>query len=159
MPSFFSSVMCHSLNRPEVSGDAQSVFSISLSGPTMLIILLILLLCLIKVLTSRSEYTPLPGPTQYPLVGRVHALQSTWLKFKQWADKYGPIYRTTVFGVQFLIISDEDIVEDLLVKRAKMYSDRPAMPSVVDSKSTNGSMEYLPLMGRNSRLSVRSIAG
>jgi hypothetical protein len=103
-----------------------------------------------------NKYVPIPGPTQIPFVGRVHdlPLQYTWLKFKEWADEYGPMYLTSMFGHKLLVLSDETIVEDLLVKRAKIYSDRPMMRSVVDSKSTHGSMEYLPLMGKNRRLLV-----
>jgi hypothetical protein len=103
-----------------------------------------------------NKYTPIPGPFQIPFVGRVHdlPLQYTWLKFKEWADEHGPIYLTSMFGTKLLVLSDEKIVEDLLVKRAKIYSDRPMMRSVVDSKSTHGSMEYLPLMGKNRELNV-----
>lgn len=72
-----------------------------------------------------------------------------WLKFKEWADIYGPIYRTKMLGANFVIISDESIAEDILVKRAKVYSDRPEIKSLFDAKSTHGSMEYLPLMGKN----------
>lgn len=84
-------------------------------------------------------------------VGRIHDLPINfmWLKFKEWADIYGPIYRTTMLGANFIIISDEKVAEDLLVKRAKIYSDRPEMKSLFDSKSSTGTMEYLPLMGRN----------
>jgi hypothetical protein len=56
-----------------------------------------------------------------------------------------------MLGAKFVIVSDEKIVEDLLVKRAKIYSDRPQIRSLFDPKSTHGSMEYLPLMGRNSK--------
>jgi hypothetical protein len=59
-----------------------------------------------------------------------------------------------MLGAKFIIISDEKIAEDLLVKRAKIYSDRPQIRSLFDAKSTYGSMEYLPLMGRNSESSV-----
>ncbi|KAK5241092.1 hypothetical protein LTR16_009777, partial [Cryomyces antarcticus] len=72
-----------------------------------------------------------------------------WLKFKEWADIYGPIYKTRMLGATFIVISDEKMAEELLVKRAKIYSDRPQIRSLFDSKSTHGSMEYLPLMGRN----------
>lgn len=102
------------------------------------------------------KYTKIPGPTQLPYVGRVHdlPLKYTWLKFKEWSDKHGPIYLTSMFGHKLLVLSDEKIVEDLLVKRAKIYSDRPSMMSVNDSKSTHGSMEYLPLMGKNGMLNL-----
>lgn len=88
-----------------------------------------------------------------PYIGRIHDLPINymWLKFKEWADIYGPIYKTEMLGATFLVVSDEKIAEELLVKRAKTYSDRPVIRSLFDSKSTNGSMEYLPLMGKNSK--------
>jgi hypothetical protein len=55
-----------------------------------------------------------------------------------------------MLGTKFVVISDEKMAEELLVKRAKTYSDRPAVRSLIDSKSTDGGMEYLPLMGKNS---------
>lgn len=93
----------------------------------------------------------LPGPALIPWVGRIHDLpiDFMWLKFKEWADMYGPIYRTKMLGANFVVISDESIAEDILVKRAKVYSDRPEIKSLFDAKSTYGSMEYLPLMGKN----------
>lgn len=102
-----------------------------------------------------AKYNPrgLPGPTLVPWVGRIHDLpiQFMWLKFKEWADIYGPIYRTKMLGDNFVIITDESIAEEILVKRAKVYSDRPEIKSLFDAKSTHGSMEYLPLMGKNSK--------
>jgi hypothetical protein len=114
------------------------------------------LIHLAKQWAHDKKYIPIPGPRQIPFVGRVHdlPLQYTWLKFKEWADEHGPMYITSMFGTKLLVLSDETIVEDLLVKRAKIYSDRPSMRSVVDSKSTHGSMEYLPLMGKNRELNV-----
>lgn len=95
----------------------------------------------------------LPGPKQLPVLGRIHDLpiEYMWLKFKEWADIYGPIYYTSMLGTKFIVVSDEKMAEELLVKRAKIYSDRPAVRSLFDSKSTHGSMEYLPLMGKNRR--------
>lgn len=100
---------------------------------------------------DKNEPAQFPGPALVPWIGRVHDLpiQYMWLKFKEWADTYGPIYRTQMLGANFLVISDEQIAEELLVKRAKIYSDRPVIRSLFDSKSTHGSMEYLPLMGKN----------
>jgi hypothetical protein len=100
-----------------------------------------------------SKYNPrgLPGPALVPWVGRIHDLpiDAMWLKFNEWAETYGPIYRTKMLGANFVIITDEKIAEDILVKRAKVYSDRPEIRSLFDPKSTHGSMEYLPLMGKN----------
>jgi hypothetical protein len=98
----------------------------------------------------------LPGPNLIPWVGRIHDLpiDFMWLKFKEWADIYGPIYRTKMLGANFVIISDEGMAEEMLVKKAKVYSDRPEIKSLFDAKSTYGSMEYLPLMGKNRKLGL-----
>ncbi|KAK8063971.1 hypothetical protein PG996_008623 [Apiospora saccharicola] len=91
-----------------------------------------------------------PGPTQIPWVGRIHDLpiQLMWLKFKEWADIHAidGFYRTTMLGANFVIVTDEKVAEDLLVRRARTNSDRPVIQSLFNNKS---SMEYLPLMGRN----------
>lgn len=107
-----------------------------------------------KSYTNLEDAKPrqFPGPYLLPYIGRIHDLpiQYMWLKFKERADIYGPIYKTKMLGATFLVVSDERIAEELLVKRAKTYSDRPQIRSLFDSKSTHGPMEYLPLMGRNS---------
>lgn len=104
-----------------------------------------------------AKYNPqgLPGPTLLPWIGRIHDLpiDYMWLKFYEWSQKFGPIYRTKMLGANFIIISDEDVCEEILTKKAKIYSDRPEIKSLFDAKSTYGSMEYLPLMGRNSKFS------
>lgn len=107
-----------------------------------------------NVRKRKNDPHELPGPTLLPYFGRIHDLpiEKMWLKFDEWAKIYGPIYRTEMLGTKFIIVTDEKIIEDLLVKRAKYNSDRPAVPSLFDSKSTNGSMEYLPLMGHNRKL-------
>jgi hypothetical protein len=107
----------------------------------------------IAISKRNAKYNPrgLPGPALVPWVGRIHDLpiDYMWLKFKEWSDTYGPIYRTKMLGANFVIVSDEAMAEEILVKRAKVYSDRPQIRSLYDSKSTHGSMEYLPLMGKN----------
>lgn len=119
-----------------------------------------LLASLFNALKSRqawkNEATEPPGPALIPWIGRIHDLpvQHMWLKFAEWAQMYGPIYRTQMLGDNFVIITDEKVAEDLLVKRAKIFSDRPQIRSLFDPKSTDGSMEYLPLMGKNRTSSV-----
>ncbi|KAK8125468.1 uncharacterized protein PG998_001227 [Apiospora kogelbergensis] len=89
------------------------------------------------------------GPRQMPFIGRIHDLpiQFMWLKFKEWSDMYAKdrgFYMTEMLGAKFLIVSEEKIAEELLVKRSKYNSDRPSVKSLFDSKR-----EYLPLMGKN----------
>ena len=107
---------------------------------------------------KRYNVQNMPGPWLVPWVGRIHDLpiEFMWLKFQEWANTYGPIYRTKMLGANFVVITDEKIAEDMLVKKAKLYSDRPEIKSLFDAKSTYGSMEYLPLMGKNRKLNVDS---
>jgi hypothetical protein len=122
------------------------------------------LLSLINKIQSKQAWknksTEPPGPALVPWVGRVHDLpiEKMWLKFAEWSETYGPLYRTQMLGDNFIIVSDEKIAEDLLVKRAKIYSDRPQIRSLFDAKSTDGSMEYLPLMGKNGMFSLKIIS-
>ncbi|KAI1652882.1 cytochrome P450 [Daldinia decipiens] len=90
----------------------------------------------------------IPGPQQFPIVGRVHDLDRfcMWKKFKEWADIYGPIYRTSMMGQQFIIISDHKIAEELLVKRGHIYSGRPQIRALFDHKTGPG---YVALMDRH----------
>ncbi|KAK3988833.1 cytochrome P450 [Cladorrhinum sp. PSN332] len=77
-----------------------------------------------------------PGPKQYPIVGRIHDLPrfSLWLKFQEWAHEHGPIYQTRAVDSVFVIVSDEKIAEELLVKRGHIYSGRPQIRSLIDHK-------------------------
>ncbi|KAI0004845.1 cytochrome P450 [Xylariaceae sp. FL0662B] len=109
---------------------------------------------LFNVYREMNHSRKVPGPRLLPYIGRIHDLPVNymWLKFKEWADQYSGangFYFTEMLGARFLVITDEKIAEELLVKRAKHNSDRPLVRSLFDSKSTHGSMEYLPLMGRN----------
>jgi hypothetical protein len=91
-----------------------------------------------------------PGPKQYPIVGRVHDLPrfSLWLKFKEWADIHGPIYQTRALTATFVIVSDEKIAEELLVKRGHIYSGRPQIRSLFNHKEGPA---YLALMDRHGK--------
>ncbi|KAI1799152.1 cytochrome P450 [Daldinia bambusicola] len=109
---------------------------------------------LVKLFREINHPRKIPGPTLLPYIGRIHDLpiQFMWLKFKEWADQYAGtdgFYFTEMLGAKFLVVTKEKIAEELLVKRAKYNSDRPMVRSLFDSKSTFGSMEYLPLMGKN----------
>ncbi|KAI0102927.1 cytochrome P450 [Nemania sp. FL0031] len=104
-----------------------------------------------RIISSRrnagSSKKVFPGPQQFPFVGRVHDLDrfQMWKKFKEWADIHGPIYRTSMVGQQFIVISDEKIAEELLVKRGNKYAGRPQIRALFDHKTGPG---YVALMDR-----------
>ncbi|KAH8676106.1 cytochrome P450 [Xylariales sp. PMI_506] len=112
-----------------------------------------LLFSLVRELLSRrsqqvKKVRNIPGPQQFPVVGRVHDLDrfSMWKKFKEWGDIHGPIYRTSMLGQQFIIVSSEDIAQELLIKRGHIYSGRPQIRALFDHKTGPG---YVALMDRH----------
>ncbi|KEZ39888.1 Cytochrome P450 [Scedosporium apiospermum] len=78
-----------------------------------------------------------PGPKQYPIIGRVHDLPrfGLWLKFKEWADEFGPIYQTSMLGQKFVIISDEQMATELLVKKGNNFAGRPQIRALINHKA------------------------
>lgn len=88
-----------------------------------------------------------PGPRQFPFVGRVHDLPkySMWLKFKEWTDTYGPIYETSMMGQRFIIIADEGIAQELLIKKSNSLAGRMQIRALLDHRA---SPVYLALQDR-----------
>ncbi|KAI9880947.1 MAG: hypothetical protein M1823_006693, partial [Watsoniomyces obsoletus] len=66
-----------------------------------------------------------------------------WLKFKEWADEYGPFYQVNAFGTTLVVISKASIANEFLGLRGSIYSDRPAliMPGLI---TENGFLEVEP---------------
>ncbi|KAI1145323.1 cytochrome P450 [Nemania diffusa] len=112
------------------------------------------LLRLYTLFRQINDPKKVPGPTLIPYLGRIHDLPINfmWLKLHEWANQYSGLngfYLVEILGVPILVVTDEAVAEELMVRRAKYNSDRPEIRSIFDSKSTDGSMEYLPLMGKN----------
>ncbi|ELQ34997.1 hypothetical protein MCOR02_011769 [Pyricularia oryzae] len=91
---------------------------------------------------------PLPGPKSIPFIGRVHDLppDMTWMKFYEWSKIYGPIYQMEIFGSVHIWMSSEEIVQDLLARRANINSDRPVIVNLPDNRTSG---DYLALSGNN----------
>lgn len=105
-----------------------------------------------------------PGPKPIPFAGNVHQLPKTdfFKIYSSWAKIYGqilkfwrldkevilttrpstlfslthagPIVYFYVFGRNFVVLSDLDMVQDLLGKRSSRYSTRPRMVSINPSQ-------------------------
>ncbi|KAK3341062.1 cytochrome P450 [Neurospora tetraspora] len=119
--------------------------------PITLLTVLVVLLVIQRLLERKrlpAGSRPLPGPTNLPLIGRVHDVpeKGSWLKFYEWSKVYGPVYQTKMFGVTHVWISSEKIAHDLLSRRANIYSDRPQIPNLPDNRTSG---DYLALLGRN----------
>jgi cytochrome P450 len=64
------------------------------------------------------------------------------LKFKEWADEYGPIYKIHVFGATVVIISSEKIANELLSMKGSIYSDRPYFPMALEIVTRRGNLLF-----------------
>ena len=97
---------------------------------------------------KRKDEPKFPGPKQFPVVGRIHDLPrfGLWLKFTEWAQEHGPIYQTRAVENTFVIITDEEIAQELLVKRGHIYSGRPQIRSLIKHKDGPA---YSALMDRH----------
>ncbi|KAJ9635318.1 uncharacterized protein PV06_09365 [Exophiala oligosperma] len=75
---------------------------------------------------SHGDLKELPGPKGYPLIGNLFDMprEKAFLKFKEWAEKYGPIFKIEFLGQTQVIVSNQTLAEDLLAKRGAIYSDR-----------------------------------
>lgn len=101
---------------------------------------------------SDDNKATLPGPLGLPFLGPVNELPrfGSWFGMKAWTDRYGPLIETTILGQKWILIGSHEVADRLLNGRGAIYSSRPAIPSVVDSRSDHGTREYLPLMALNS---------
>ncbi|KIX03989.1 uncharacterized protein Z518_07542 [Rhinocladiella mackenziei CBS 650.93] len=110
-----------------------------------------LLICLLIHTLSNKSKIPKdaklpPGPKGKPLVGNLPDIPSkhSWIKFKSWADQYGPIFRLSIFGRNLVVVSTEKIANDLLRERGNLYSSREQLPMAAKLMSKDLRPLFLP---------------
>ena len=66
-----------------------------------------------------------------PFIGNLPdlPLKHSWLKFKEWSDQYGPLFRLSLAGREHYVVSKEKIANDLLRERGNIYSSREQLPA------------------------------
>ncbi|KAI0205339.1 cytochrome P450 oxidoreductase [Astrocystis sublimbata] len=103
----------------------------------------LLLTYLLRSLGSRDSILP-PGPLTKPIIGNEHLIprSGAHLTFTRWAKDFGGLYSLKRFTNTTVIISDPQIVKELLDKKSGLYSHRPA--SHVGNLITRG--DHLLLM-------------
>ncbi|ETW75666.1 cytochrome P450 monooxygenase 45 [Heterobasidion irregulare TC 32-1] len=73
-----------------------------------------------------------PGPKPWPFVGNITDLRplELWVAAREWSQQYGEIVYTHLFGKGIIFLNNLDVVNDLLDKRAAIYSDKPRLVMV-----------------------------
>ena len=105
---------------------------------------------LYRYLRSRSAVpagAQLPnGPPGKPIVGNMLEIPPfhSWLKFYEWKERYGDIFRLNIAGRNHIIVSTEEIANDLLRERGTIYSDREQLPMAAQLLSCNLRPLFLP---------------
>ncbi|KAL0059531.1 hypothetical protein AAF712_013730 [Marasmius tenuissimus] len=86
-----------------------------------------------------------PGPRKLPLLGNLLAIPISrqWVKFREWALEYGPIYHLKAGPVDIIVLNTPEATEDLLVKRARVFDDRLRMHVSFDIVSAGSRMALL----------------
>lgn len=87
-----------------------------------------------------QNFTQLPGPRRWPLLGNLLQLDSKKLHlvFEQWAEKFGPLYQFKLFRKQVLAVSDPDLINEVLCKRPEYYRRLSNIDTVLKELGVHG---------------------
>ncbi|KAF8219463.1 cytochrome P450 [Tricholoma matsutake] len=97
------------------------------------------------VLFRKRRATP-PGPPGLLLLGNIFDLpkKEPWKVYLQWGKQYNSdILSMKVPGTQFFIMNSAKVIQDLLVKRSGIYSDRPRSTMLDDLIQTAWLMVFM----------------
>ncbi|KAK5126620.1 hypothetical protein LTR85_009554 [Meristemomyces frigidus] len=109
----------------------------AISSVTLAVFASLIALSIYKYVKSRPKVPQgaafPPGPPGKPLVGNLLDIPPvhSWLRFKEWADQYGPLFRLSLAGREHYVVSTEKAANVLLRERGNNYSSREQMPAAV----------------------------
>ncbi|KIJ29125.1 hypothetical protein M422DRAFT_95752, partial [Sphaerobolus stellatus SS14] len=68
-----------------------------------------------------------PGPPGLPFLGNALQMPKSheWITYSKWAKQYGALISCVIFGQTVIIINSLQAANEMLEKRASIYSDRP----------------------------------
>ncbi|THV07132.1 cytochrome P450 [Dendrothele bispora CBS 962.96] len=98
---------------------------------TMLTVALVALLALVLTVVlfrRQGSSAPPPGPRAWPIIGNILDIprKSPWKVYARWSEDNGSeMLHLKLPGASILFLNSHRTVQDLLVKRSAIYSDRP----------------------------------
>ncbi|KAH8830167.1 cytochrome P450 [Flagelloscypha sp. PMI_526] len=114
-------------------------------GSDSLVLLGVVISAWIAYSTTKRPRRP-PGPRRLPLIGNLLSLPTKlhWLKYTEWAKQYGDLVYVEALGHHLLIVNSLKVANDLLVKRAENYTDRPKITMAGELMGLDNSFFLLP---------------
>jgi len=95
-------------------------------------------------ISSKIHYPP--GPRPYPIIGNLFDIPPGFqeVAFAKLAEKYGDVMHLSIFGRDFIILSNFEAARDLMDKRSAIYSDRPHFVLLIEMIGADRSLGLLP---------------
>ncbi|KAG1727776.1 cytochrome P450 [Suillus paluster] len=68
-----------------------------------------------------------PGPTPIPFLGNLFDIKvdAPWISYTEMQETYGDIIYTRALNMEIIVLNSEEVANELLEKRSRVYSDRP----------------------------------
>ncbi|KAI0792973.1 cytochrome P450 [Irpex lacteus] len=97
-----------------------------LKYPLFIVLVVLVARALISSFRNRNTF---PGPPGLPLIGNVHQIPSglQFQKYREWAEKYGPIFSMKLFGQRVLVLDTFKAASDLFDHCSYVYDGRPRL--------------------------------
>lgn len=107
------------------------------------------LLCVSFFRSNRKlpNHTVIPdGPKGWPVLGNLPEIPTThsWSQFFEWSKRHGALYRLNISGRSHVIVSSEEIANELLRERGTIYNSREQLPMAAQLVSGNLRPLFLP---------------
>ncbi|KAF9463358.1 cytochrome P450 [Collybia nuda] len=127
----------------------------SLADHTIIFAFLFILYGAYRLLTTPRPHYP-PGPKPAPVIGNILQIspEHPELLFQRWASKFGDLVYLHILGHPMIVLSNLDVVRDLLDKRSSIYSDRPRFvlfSELMGWKSASTHVRYGPRFRKHRR--------
>ncbi|OJA10464.1 hypothetical protein AZE42_05710 [Rhizopogon vesiculosus] len=73
-----------------------------------------------------------PGPTPIPFLGNVFDVKAAapWVSYAEMRETYGDIVYTRLLNMDMIILNSEEVANELLEGRSRIYSDRPYIATI-----------------------------
>ncbi|KAK7059624.1 cytochrome P450 [Favolaschia claudopus] len=111
-----------------------------------LVIAVSVVILLIGINRSRKTHSTPPGPPGLPLIGNMLDLpkRESWQAYLDWSKRYdSDILTMKVAGARFFILNSSKVIQDLLVKRSNIYSNRPHSTMLSDLIGTSWLIPFM----------------